>query len=404
MSSEEAVREVADARPDREPRAGHATRATKDAALHAMADALLAAAPTILAANAEDVARAEAAARPANIVDRLRLDDDRLARWPQGLRDVAGLPDPVGEVRARQHAGQRARAAPGPGAVRRGRDDLRGAAQRHRRRRRHLPQVRQRGAAARLVQRARPATPRSSTALRDALAGSRPARGRRTAGARGHPRQRQGADARPRAGRRADPARRRGPDPQRRRGVDGAGDRDRRRQLPRLRRRLGRPRAGARDRAQRQDPPHQRLQRGRVAAGARATSPTSSCRASSRRCRRPGSRSTATPRSRSTTTWCRRPTRTTPRSTSRSTSPRPWWPTSRARSTHIRRFSRGHTEAIVARDQAHDPALRRRRRLGRGAGQRLHALHRRRRVRLRRRDRHLAPRSCTPAARWGCRR
>ena len=98
MSSEEAVREVA----VRARTASHvlatATRAVKDAALHAMADALLASSPAILAANAEDVARAEAAGTPANIIDRLRLDDARLAAMAQGLRDVAGLPDPVGEV------------------------------------------------------------------------------------------------------------------------------------------------------------------------------------------------------------------------------------------------------------------------------------------------------------------
>ncbi len=75
-----------------------ATRATKDGALQAMADALLASEPAILSANAEDVTRAEAAGTPAGIVDRLRLDDDRLAAMAQGLRDVAGLADPVGEV------------------------------------------------------------------------------------------------------------------------------------------------------------------------------------------------------------------------------------------------------------------------------------------------------------------
>lgn len=98
MSSEQAVREVA----GRARTASHvlatATRSVKDAALHAMADALLASAPAILAANAEDVARAEAAGTPANIVDRLRLDEARLAAMAQGLRDVAALPDPVGEV------------------------------------------------------------------------------------------------------------------------------------------------------------------------------------------------------------------------------------------------------------------------------------------------------------------
>ena len=82
--------------------AGHelalATRATKDAALHAMADALLARSAEVLSANAEDVARAEAGGTPPNVVDRLRLTDDRLAAMAEGLRDVAGLPDPVGEV------------------------------------------------------------------------------------------------------------------------------------------------------------------------------------------------------------------------------------------------------------------------------------------------------------------
>ncbi|HEX8781707.1 MAG TPA: glutamate-5-semialdehyde dehydrogenase [Nocardioides sp.] len=82
--------------------AGHhlavANRATKDRALHAMADALLAHVPEVLAANAEDVDRAERAGTPANVVDRLRLTDDRLAGMAQGLRDVAGLADPVGEV------------------------------------------------------------------------------------------------------------------------------------------------------------------------------------------------------------------------------------------------------------------------------------------------------------------
>ncbi|GAB2883266.1 glutamate-5-semialdehyde dehydrogenase [Nocardioides pacificus] len=75
-----------------------ATRAQKDRALHAMTTALVEHAPTILRANGEDVARAEVNATPANIVDRLRLTDERLEAMAQGLRDVAGLPDPVGEV------------------------------------------------------------------------------------------------------------------------------------------------------------------------------------------------------------------------------------------------------------------------------------------------------------------
>ena len=75
-----------------------ATRAHKDAALQAMADALLAGTGVVLAANAEDVARAEAAGTSANLIDRLRLDEERVAAMADGLREVAGLPDPVGEV------------------------------------------------------------------------------------------------------------------------------------------------------------------------------------------------------------------------------------------------------------------------------------------------------------------
>jgi glutamate-5-semialdehyde dehydrogenase len=75
-----------------------ATRSAKDAALSAMADALLAATPDLLAANADDVAAARAAGTPEPVVDRLRLDAARVAAMADGLREVAALPDPVGEV------------------------------------------------------------------------------------------------------------------------------------------------------------------------------------------------------------------------------------------------------------------------------------------------------------------
>jgi glutamate-5-semialdehyde dehydrogenase len=74
------------------------TRAAKDEALLAMADRLLVDADGLLAANAEDVARAEAGGTPAAVVDRLRLTPERLADMADGLRQVAALPDPVGEV------------------------------------------------------------------------------------------------------------------------------------------------------------------------------------------------------------------------------------------------------------------------------------------------------------------
>src|SRR3954452_21314734 len=75
-----------------------ATRSTKDAALHAMADALTAGTADVLSANASDVAAAGARGLPQALVDRLRLDEGRVAGMAQGLRDVARLPDPVGEV------------------------------------------------------------------------------------------------------------------------------------------------------------------------------------------------------------------------------------------------------------------------------------------------------------------
>jgi glutamate-5-semialdehyde dehydrogenase len=75
-----------------------ATRAAKDTALEAMATALLDETDRILAANAEDVTAGEDAGTPAHLIDRLRLDRARVAAMAQGLRDVAGLPDPVGEV------------------------------------------------------------------------------------------------------------------------------------------------------------------------------------------------------------------------------------------------------------------------------------------------------------------
>jgi glutamate-5-semialdehyde dehydrogenase len=69
-------------------------RAAKDRALVAMADALIADTATVLEANARDVARD--ADNP--LIDRLRLDENRVAAMADGLRQVAQLPDPVGEV------------------------------------------------------------------------------------------------------------------------------------------------------------------------------------------------------------------------------------------------------------------------------------------------------------------
>ena len=74
------------------------TREQKDKALIAMADALDLRSGEITAANAGDVARAQAAGTSAALVDRLTLTPSRIADIAQALREVAALPDPVGEV------------------------------------------------------------------------------------------------------------------------------------------------------------------------------------------------------------------------------------------------------------------------------------------------------------------
>ncbi|MEZ0364389.1 glutamate-5-semialdehyde dehydrogenase [Mycobacterium sp. pUA109] len=72
--------------------------AAKDHALHAAADALLAHAEQILAANAADLDIARAAGTAEAMLDRLALNPQRIEGIAAGLRQVAGLPDPVGEV------------------------------------------------------------------------------------------------------------------------------------------------------------------------------------------------------------------------------------------------------------------------------------------------------------------
>ncbi|MBJ7249447.1 MAG: glutamate-5-semialdehyde dehydrogenase [Thermoleophilia bacterium] len=70
----------------------------RDAALQAIATELERNAAAILAANAEDIAAAVASNTAASLVDRLTLDDERLAALAQSVRDVAALPDPVGRI------------------------------------------------------------------------------------------------------------------------------------------------------------------------------------------------------------------------------------------------------------------------------------------------------------------
>jgi len=75
-----------------------ASSAARDEALHRAAELVEERTDTILAANAADVGRAERAGADATALDRLRLDARRLEGMAAGLRTVAALPDPVGEI------------------------------------------------------------------------------------------------------------------------------------------------------------------------------------------------------------------------------------------------------------------------------------------------------------------
>jgi glutamate-5-semialdehyde dehydrogenase len=72
--------------------------ATKNSALHAAADNLLRDAGAILEANAEDLAAAKSGGTPEAMLDRLALNPQRIDGIAAGLRQVAGLPDPIGEM------------------------------------------------------------------------------------------------------------------------------------------------------------------------------------------------------------------------------------------------------------------------------------------------------------------
>ena len=75
-----------------------ATRTAKDAALHAMADALVGRTPEILTANQADLVAGREAGLTEAVLDRLALDEGRVAGIADALRQMAALPDPVGEV------------------------------------------------------------------------------------------------------------------------------------------------------------------------------------------------------------------------------------------------------------------------------------------------------------------
>jgi len=96
----EAMRGIAVAARDAARRLSFAETRRKDEALRAVAEAIGRREREILAANEADLEDARKAGQPAAFLDRLALDPKRLAAIAASLREVAGLPDPVGEVTA----------------------------------------------------------------------------------------------------------------------------------------------------------------------------------------------------------------------------------------------------------------------------------------------------------------
>ena len=314
-----------------------------------MADALAKAETAVLEANAVDVARAEASGTSAALIDRLRLTPDRIAGMVQGLRDLAGLPDPVGDVvRGWTNAnGVQVRQVRVPfgvvGIIYEARPNVTADAGGH------LPEVRQRGAAARLV------------------LGRRLERRDR----RGAPPGLADADLPADAVQLVPGPREVTAELMAARGLvdvliprGGAGLIDavvRNSQVPVIETGVGnchlfvdaggRPRHGAGHPAQRQDPAPLGLQRGGDAAGARRRRRRVPAAGAGRAGRRRGDGARRRPYGRVRRRWCRRPRPTSPTSTCRWTSPRPWSTTSTRRWPHIRRYSTGHSETIITESQ-----------------------------------------------------
>lgn len=77
---------------------GRVKTVVKNEALCRIADDLCKNADKILAENEKDLVNAAEKNMPAGLVDRLRLTEDRIAQMAEGLKQIAGLDDPVGEV------------------------------------------------------------------------------------------------------------------------------------------------------------------------------------------------------------------------------------------------------------------------------------------------------------------
>jgi glutamate-5-semialdehyde dehydrogenase len=94
----EAIAEMAGRAKKAAKKLALANRAEKDKLLNALASALESNQQQILAANAVDVEREKASGMSAGLLDRLSLDEQRIKACADALRELAALPDPVGEV------------------------------------------------------------------------------------------------------------------------------------------------------------------------------------------------------------------------------------------------------------------------------------------------------------------
>ncbi|WP_091017973.1 MULTISPECIES: glutamate-5-semialdehyde dehydrogenase [Paenibacillus] len=92
------VREKASKAQATVPQLNRLNTEQKNAALRVMADALIKETDSIITANAEDLARGREQGTPESMLDRLALNKERIAGIAEGLRQIADLPDPVGEV------------------------------------------------------------------------------------------------------------------------------------------------------------------------------------------------------------------------------------------------------------------------------------------------------------------
>ena len=98
MATYELVKAKAQAAKQAAAKLAVTSTAVKNAALLAMAAALEAQQSEILAANERDMTAAAAKGMKSSMLDRLKLTAERISGMADGLRQVAGLADPVGNV------------------------------------------------------------------------------------------------------------------------------------------------------------------------------------------------------------------------------------------------------------------------------------------------------------------